>query len=370
MIIGRYITREILHTLLAVLLVLLLIVVGRHFVIVLTDASKGQIASHIVFQILFLRTLTALTAVVPFALFIAVMVALGRLYRDNEMVAITANGIGPYQVVRSVAGVAVACSVLVAVVSFWVSPWANEKMLQIQESAQTGTVFTAVQAGRFISFGRGKSVFYVEDLSEDRNRLNDVFIKSERDGVLDVISARGGYQFVDPQSYVRYLVLEDGFRYQGMPGDPEYRKHQYGKYAVRLEQRGISPLQRQRFALSSDELLASLSPVASAELHWRLAMPIATLLLPLLAVFLSRTTPRQGRFAKLFIGVLVFVIYLNSLTVAVSWLERGVLPPMAGLWAVHAALLGLVLVYAIKHWGGQWMWYRFRRGVLRQGRAT
>lgn len=364
MIISRYLTKEIVQTLLAVLLVLLLIVVGRHFVIVLNDAASGRVAAEVVLELLFLRTLTALNVMVPFALFIAVMVAFGRLYKDSEMVAMSASGIGPGRVLKAVGVVALVCSVLVSGISFWLSPWANEKMLQVQEEAQSGTPFAAVEAGRFTEIG-DDSVFYVEGLSEDRARLNDVFIQSYTDGLLDVFSARSGYQYVDPKTHIRYLVLVDGFRYQGLPDDPEYKIHQYEKYAVRLDELNVSPLQRQRFAIPSQTLWSSSSPADRAELHWRLAMPLAALLLPLLGVFLSRTSPRQGRFAKLFIAVFVFIIYYNSLGLGMSWMERGLAPPILGLWWVHIIMSLLILVFAVRHWGGRWLWYR-----LVQGRAV
>lgn len=359
------------QTLLAVLLVLLLIVIGRHFVIVLNDAASGRVAAGIVLEILFLRTLTALNVMVPFALFIAVIVSFGRLYKDSEMVAMSASGIGPDRVLMAVGVIALICSVLMGGVSFWLSPWANEQMLQVQEAAQSGTPFAVVEAGQFNEIGGKDSVFYVEGLSEDRTRLNDIFIQSYTDGLLDVFSARSGYQYVDPKTHTRYLVLVDGFRYQGLPGDAEYKIHQYEKNAVRLEELEVLPLQRQRFAIPSQELWSSSSRAASAELHWRLAMPLAALLLPLLGVFLSRTSPRQGRFAKLFIAVFVFVIYYNGLGVAMSWLERGVIPSTLGLWWVHGMLLLLIAVFAVQHWGSHWLWYRLTQSHrLTKGRAA
>lgn len=363
MIIGRYLTREVVQTLLAVLVVVLLIFMGRYFAIYLADAASGEIAGDIVLEVLMLRTLTSLNVMLPFALFIAVMLAFGRLYKDSEMVAMAACGIGPERVLATVSASALACSLLVSVLSFWVSPWAYEQNLRVKEQAQAGTMFATVAAGQFNEIGSDNLVFYVETLSEDRSQLQDVFIQTTTEGRQDVYSARSGFQFSDPQSGERYLVLENGYRYQGLPGEEDYTIHQYEKNAVRLEERDIEPLQRKRSAIPSEDLWHSQSSADQAELHWRFAMPLATLLLPVLGVFLSRTSPRQGRFAKLFIAIFLFVIYYNSLGVGMSWLERGTVPAGIGLWWVHGLLLVLIGLFAVQHWGGRWLWFRVTRKV-------
>lgn len=358
MIVSRYLTKEVLQTLLAVMVVVLLIFMGRYFAIYLADAASGEIAGEIVLEILLLRTLTALNVILPFALFIAVMLAFGRLYKDSEMVAMAACGIGPERVLGTVSVTALAASVMVTVLSFWVSPWAYEQTLQVREQAQAGTLFASVAAGQFNEIGADNLVFYVEELSEDRSQLRDVFIQTTTEGRLDIYSAKSGYQFTDPESAERYLVLVDGYRYQGLPGDEDYTIHEYEKNALRLKDRGVEALHRKRSAIPSGDLWSSPGLTDRAELHWRFAMPLATLLLPLLAVMLSRTSPRQGRFAKLFIAIFLFVIYYNSLGVGMSWIERGKAPVELGLWWIHGLLLLLIAVFAVRHWGGRWLWFR------------
>lgn len=362
MIIDRYLAREVLQTLLAVLLVLLLIFMGRYFALYLADASAGEISGGIVIEMLFLRTLTSLSVIIPFGLFVSVLLAFGRLYKDSEMTAMAACGIGPARVLSTVFLIALLSSVLVAGLSLWGTPWAHEKSLQVREQAQSGTAFESIAAGQFNKFGSGDQVFYVEELSEDRKQLHNVFIQSHTDdGKLDIFSARGGYQYVDAKNGVRYLVLVDGYRYQGLPGSVDFTTYQYEKSAVRLDDLGVAPLQRTHWAAPSSELWGSTSLSNRAELQWRYSMPLATILLAILAVLLSRTSPRQGRFAKLFIAILIFVTYYNSLGAAMSWVQRGVVPPTVGLWSVHAILLVLVAILAVRYWGARWLWNRLLR---------
>lgn len=363
MIIDRYLAREVLQTFLAVLLVLLLIFMGRYFALYLADASAGEISGKIVFDMLFLRTITSLSVMIPFSLFVSVLLAFGRLYKDSEMTAMAACGIGPARVLSTVTLIAVLCSVLVTGLSLWGTPWAHEKALQVREQAQTGTAFESVAAGQFNKIGSGGQVFYVESLSKDRKQLQNVFIQSNTaEGQLDIFSARSGYQYVDEKSGVRYLVLVDGYRYQGLPGSVDFKIHQYEKSAVRLEELGVAPLRRTHWSIPSSDLWGSSKLSDQAELQWRYSMPLATVLLAVLAVLLSRTSPRQGRFAKLFIAILIFVAYYNSLGVAMSWVTRGVVSPVVGLWWVHVTMLVLVVILAIRYWGARWLWNRlFRR---------
>jgi len=157
------------------------------------------------------------------------------------------------------------------------------------------------------------------------------------------------------------LVLEDGYRYQGLPGSVDFKIHQYEKSAVRLEDLGVAPLRRTHWSIPSSDLWGSERLADQAELQWRYSMPLATVLLAVLAVMLSRTSPRQGRFAKLFIAILIFVTYYNSLGVAISWVQRGVVPAAIGLWWVHGLLLVLMAILAVRYWGARWLWNRLLR---------
>jgi lipopolysaccharide export system permease protein len=356
LVIDRYLAKEVLQTLLAVLVVLLLIFMGRYFALFLADASAGKVSSDILVDLLLLQTLSALSVIIPFGLYVAVLVAFGRLYKDSEMTALAACGVGLVQVQRMVLVIALACSAVVAVLAFWGTPWAHEKSLQLREQTQAASPFAAVAAGQFAEIGSAQRVFYVEKLSDDRTELHNVFVQDRKDGGMDIFSARGGYQYRDPRSGERYLVLVDGYRYEGLPGQVDFTLHQFHKYAVRLEEQAVVPLRRKRWSIPSGELWRSSKRADIAELQWRFSLPLATLLLSVLAVFLSRTSPRQGRFAKLFVAILIFVTYYNILGVAQTWVEQGKVPPLIGLWWVHAAMLLLVVAIALRQSGGHWLW--------------
>lgn len=352
MIINRYFTKEILQALVAIVVVLLLIFMSRQLVLYLADAASGKISGEIIFNMLALRTVTSFSVILPFGLYIAVLLAFGRLYKDSEMTALSACGVGPKTVMRTVILIAIGCSVLVAMFSFWATPLAHEKVFQVREEAQASSPFATVSAGQFSVIGNNGQVFYVEKFTDDRIQLKNVFVQSTtNNGEMDILSARRGFQYIDPDTKARYLVLTDGYRYIGTPGSADFKIQSFEKNAMRIEEQEVVPLHRKRRAIPTMDLWTSDALLDRAELHGRFAMPVATVLLAVLGVLLSRTSPRQGRFAKIFIAILVFISYYNILGVAQSWVVRGIVPVEIGVWWVHACLLCVIGFIAMKFWG-------------------
>ena len=87
--------------------------------------------------------------------------------------------------------------------------------------------------------------------------------------------------------------------------------------------------------MTTERLLRTDSLAARAEMHWRLAAPLATLGLGLLALPLARSPPRAARHGKLLIAVLSYLLYLNFLVLGRAWLGEAAIPIEIGLWWVH-----------------------------------
>lgn len=355
MIIQRYLLREILGTLLAVTGVLYLIYIGNRFVRFLAEAQAGGIPADAIVQLLALKSISNLVMLLPLSVFFAVLLAFGRLYRDHEMTALAACGVGPARLARTVLAYALVCGALVAALSLYWGPWAERLSTRIQEQLQADAEVSGIAAGRFKEI-RGGWAFYVESISPE-GVLRNVFVQGARGGESMVIAAqRGRFEFTEEGD--RYLVLEEGHRYEGEPGSAGFKIVAFEEHGVLVEERPVH-LGSRASMLSTAELLASSQPKLMGELQWRWSMPLATVLLALLAVPLSRAHPRQGRYAKLFVAILVYVIYTNMLVVARSWVERGKLDPLIGLWWVHA-LVALATAYLLARDNG-WRW-RPRRG--------
>ncbi|WJW74914.1 LPS export ABC transporter permease LptF [Thiohalobacter sp. IOR34] len=349
-ILDRYLLREVMKNWLAVLLVLWAIVLANRFARYLGEAASGDIPAAVIFTLLGLKSVSYLTPLLPLALFLGALLALGRLYRDSEMVAMHACGVGPRELYRPLLGLAAVLAVALLGLSLFVAPRTAELGYQLRAEAERGSDIGTVSAGRFQEAQEGRLIFYAEGVSRDRRFLERLFVRDLKGVPPTLLTARRAYPQREQDSGDRFLVMEDGFRYQGMPGDPRFRVIRFQRHGIRIETAAPAPVITKRDAIPSRRLLASADTEDIAELQWRLSLPLAVLVLMVLVLPLSHSTPRQGRYGRLFLAILVFIIYYNLLSTARVWVGRGLLPPLPGLWWVH--LLPLLLA--------GFLWWRLR----------
>ncbi|MDH5592911.1 MAG: LPS export ABC transporter permease LptF [Gammaproteobacteria bacterium] len=349
MIIHRYISREVLTSLGGVILVLMLIFISNRFVRFLSDAVSGEVHSDIIFDLLALKVLTYFSIMLPLSLFLGILLALGRMYRDSEIVALSASGVGNKQLLKIIVSVGLVLAVVEGAFSLYITPWAEEKGYQLQEEAQARSDMTGIRAGQFNEGASGEKIYFVERMNPLLHTMENIFVEGEQQGRKGIISSADGEQFVNKETGDRFLVLKNGYRYEGDPGQPEYRITKFREYAFRVKEREIKEMKRKRDALSTSALWGSDDLRDIGQLQWRLSLPISIVLLAALAVPLSRTTPRQGKYSKLFIGILLYVVYMNLLGMGQAAIEKGKITPFIGMWWVHLLMLGLVYYMMLEH---------------------
>ena len=210
---------------------------------------------------------------------------------------------------------------------------------RLEKAAGRQAELTALGAGRFNEIQGGKLTFYAERLSADKQTMENLFIAvrdpADRSKPQQIVRAKSAYRKQDEATGDHFLILVDGVRYQGIPGEADYRVMQFDEYGVRIDLPGGDDTTTKRAATPTATLLASSNTEDIAEVQWRLSMPLSVVSL-LLAVPLSRSTPRQGRYGRLVIAILLFVIYYNLLGTAKVWVGDGSVPPVIGLWWVPA----------------------------------
>ncbi|MFP4607817.1 LPS export ABC transporter permease LptF [Thiohalospira sp.] len=343
-ILDRYLAREIGTNWVGAALVLTLIFAGQQVVRILDRVVSGELKGPVVLDLVGYTLLGNLTILLPFALYLAILLGIGRLYRDSEMAAMAACGYGELQAARTVGAFALVVTVVSLVWGLWGAPWAERSFQQTWEAASRTTGVAGLTPGAFNEFSTrdGKGVLYAEGVERDTGELTGVFIRTptaEERGE-SVVVAAAGRQFRDPVSGRRFLELEDGTRYEGEPGRGDYRVTAFQRQRVHLpapDPVAVDDLD----TLPTAALMASDDPEYRAEFHWRLAIPLSTLPLALLAVPLARTSPRQGRYSRLFTALLLFMLYGNLMGLARGWVESGRVPEPVGLWWVHALVLVL-----------------------------
>jgi lipopolysaccharide export system permease protein len=354
LIVFRYLSREVLVTLSAVSAVLLVIIMSGRFIKYLAQAASGALDPGVLFLIMGFRLPGFMQLILPLGLFLGILLAYGRLYLESEMTVLAATGMSQQRLLLITLAPAALVSLLVAWLSFSLAPQGATQFSLLINKQDAMTEFDTLVPGRFQALRDGTRVTYTEQLSDDRVNLGGVFISEKRmssdqskDRGITVLVAEKGHQEVRNDGS-RYLILENGYRYDGNPGEANYRAIKYDTYGALLPKPDISDEVTDRDAIPTSELLSGEdSPRNRAELQWRVSLPILVFIVTLMAVPLARVNPRQGRFLKLLPAILLYMAYLTILIAARGALERGKIPAALGLWWVHLIFLaiGLGLLY-------------------------
>ena len=362
MIIERYLGREVLRTFAAVLAVLVLVYGADRFTRILSDAAAGAVSPNLIVQILGLKLVEKLPTLLPLALYLAVLISLGRLYRDSEVVAFGAGGIGLWRLSRGIFWIVAAFSLAGAALSLFVSPgMASMRSALLQEAKHQAEIRLFVP-GRFKEFGGGDQIIYVEATDSERGRMSGVFVRVRKPHRQYVLVSGAAYQVVRPESGARYMVLENGWRYAGLPGDALFSVTRFERHAVRVEAQPRQTRAGKRRMLATSTLIGSADRAHLMELQRRISAAVSIVVLGMLAVPLARTTPREGRYGKLFMAVVVYFVYTNALSIAENLVERGVVPGLVGVWPVHAAMALLTVALIVRQsTGGRRLGARLRR---------
>lgn len=338
---ARYINRELIAVFLLTVVVLLLVGIGGRFIGYLQDAVAGKYEAQALVTILQLRLPEFLQLILPFALFLALLLTLSRLYADSEMVVLQTGGMSALRLLTWVAPASVIVCAVVAWLAIEVTPVSNERLGDFFLEQRARQDFRSVNAGVFSSNSRETRVIYAETVSEDRQQLESVFIWERLPNGREATTwARTGRQSRDRVTGSVFLLLDEGRRYEGVPGQADYRVVRYDSFGQRLLEQSTGSNRVGVRGIPTDELSAD--GVGRAEFHWRIAMPIFTLAAAMIAVTLARVRPRASRFSRILPGLLVMLCYYLAMLGNRYALEEGLLPSMFGIWIVHIVMLGFL----------------------------
>lgn len=342
MIFHRTLLREFAHLATAVFLTLFLIALTTRLVRLLGQAAGGKIPSDAVFAFLSFFALNVLPVLLSLTLFITVLLTVTRSYRDSEMVIWFSSGLSLAAWVRPVLVFAAPLVLLIAALSLFIAPWSVQVAEQYRSRIDARDDVSRVNPGVFGETGARDRVFFVESLSGDRSMVLNVFVSSVQHGRTGVMFSQKGLVEVAPNGD-RYIVLLHGRRYEGVPGEADYRVMEFDRYAARVDPPpGEEPVPTEK-SLSTPALLQNPTSVNLGELLWRIGVPLSALVLALLAIPLAFVNPRAGRSINLIFAILTYMVYLNLLTVSQARVTQGKLDFLLGWWPVHAAM-GVVLL--------------------------
>ncbi len=350
----RFLIREIVVTQAAVTVVLLLVIVGTVVGRALRDVAEGRIPLDVLPALVAFGSFKGLMLLWPVALFLAFLLVLGRLQRDSELIAMQAGGFSFARMYRALFLVAAPAALFLLFLMSFAVPRIEILIDQLRDRADQRSDLVGITPGRFLRSRVGDQVFFAERFSADREALENVFIYHERGDQAEVTVARRAIAEIADEA--RYLVLEDGHRYVGTPGDGAFQMLDFERLRMRVPDPTLVQPRRSLDGLPMGELWAQRDTARfRAELEWRLALPASVLMLALIALPLGLVAPRSSRYARVPLAILVYVVYANFLIMGKSWLTAGQLPLWLGLWWVHLIPLTVWLFFS---------WHKILRPAL------
>lgn len=350
MIIRDYIIKEVLRTFTGVFTVLFLIILSTQLLRALAAVADGKIALDFLFSLIFLKNIESLTLIIPLTLFLSILLALSRLYKDSEMIALTACGIGPNALLKSILIIIFSFVFIEIGLSMVLGPWASYKMQHAEQLFKSQADLELITPGEFNIADNGKRVIFTEEMPET-TELKNVFLHVSNDDSGSVMASDDAKIIVDSKQGARYIVFQDGNRYDGSAGSLEYRFIKFKDYGVLMDGKQPGSFIIERESLSSLKLLTSDRLPHKAELQWRISQVLMMILLAMIAVPLSKTAPRQGRYGKMALAIFLYIAYSNLLVVAMNWIRKDIVSPTIGMWWVHAIFLLLFVVLFVRQMG-------------------
>lgn len=346
MVFQRAVRREFAQSAAGVFVALFAILVAIQGIRLLGDAAAGKVASEAVAALLGFAALNYSAYLLSLTLFVAVLLSLSRSYRDSEMIVWFSSGMSLTAWVRPVMVFAAPLVLAIALLTLVLSPWAHQMSAEFKQKIAVRSDASQVAPGSFKEASSTDRVVFVETIGEDETYVQNIFISAVQHGRLGVTMASRGYQET-AENGDRFMVLEQGRRYEVVPGTPEFRIMEFDKYALRVETREERGIARTVASESTLDLLRSDNRRAQAELLWRINVPVSAIVLALLAIPLSFVNPRAGRSANLLLALLVYMIYSNLLSMTQAWVAQGRISVVAGLLSVHLLMIvALPLLFA------------------------
>ena len=343
MIFERALVRELFNTASAIFIALLTIVLTIALVRVLGQAAAGQVDNEAVLALIMFASLNNLPVLLQLTVFITILLAMTRSYRDSEMVVWQASGLGLTRWLRPVLRFTVPVAIVVGIASLFITPWANRQSSEFKARFEQRTEVARVAPGQFRESSDGSKVFFVEGFDPATASVQNVLVNTIRDGKVGVIVSKTGKVERQPNGD-EFLVMNNGRRYEGTPGRPDYKIMEFEKYGVRIESKSPDFSQDDSAKIKSTmDLIAENSARSRGELVWRIGVTLSVIALAVLAIPLSFVNARAGRSANLIVAILVYFIYNNAMNVVQSATGRGRIGFAIAWWLVHAVVIGIAI---------------------------
>lgn len=346
MIFQRSLQRELNYTAGAVFMVLITVMLTSMMIRILGFAASGKADPRDVLVLIGLAVVGYLAVILIVTLFVSILFVLTRWYRDSEMVVWFASGLSITDFVRPVLRFAAPYLAVITFCALIAWPWANRQINALEQRFAQRDDVSMIAPGQFRESAASHRVFFVETVSGDNSKVHNVFVSGTENGKVNVVVSKNGHIETAADGN-RYIVLEKGRRYDGVPGQPDYRVMEFERYGVKIDSpTPVTSDSTPTKGVPTSRLFREMTPIFQGEIVWRIGLPFLALSLVLLAIPLAYQNPRHGRTVNLVMAVLIYLTYTNLLSLSQAWVAQGRLPLAVGIWLLHAiAIVVIVLLY-------------------------
>jgi lipopolysaccharide export system permease protein len=364
MLFDSTVRRELARSFGAALVVILTIVITMMLIRTLAAAAGGEVAPEDVVLMLGYTALKHLPTMMTLSMFIAVVLSLGRMYRESEMAIWFASGLGLGRFVRPVLRMALPALLTIAALLLFVWPWGNRSSAELRARYEQRTDLSRVAPGVFQTSRDGSRVFFVDRASQEGVEGHHVFVLTRMAPMESVVSARSGR--MESEGNDKVLQLDHGQRNEVNVESGVRTLAAFETYRVLASENAVRNVEsRPPSAMATLDLMQQPSPRHQGELAWRFGMLLAATNLPLLGIGLSATNPRRASNWNLLFALLAFVAYFNLVNLTQAWVGSGRYRLGATLMALHgsAFLISLALIWWRDHAA---VWQPFARRRINQ----
>jgi len=298
--------------------------------------------------------------VIPMSVMLSVLLTFLRMSGDNEIIAMKASGFSIYQLLPPVAIFCIAGSLLTMFLTIYGIPWGYTSLKALTARVAASSFEIGLKERTFNDNFKDV-MLYVSKIDAGSKELVDVFIEDKRneDMVSTIVSSRGKL-LSDLETLSFRMRLWDGMINQVSIKNKSVNSIQFDTYDVRLNIKeiiqGKSSKHKSRKEMSISEMRDFVKTSKKKDrtffktlidYHKKFSIPLASVVLGLIAVPLGIQSDVRKRSSGLAFGLVFFLIYYILLTVGTSLGKTGKLPPYIGIWMPNVVMgvLSAILIY-------------------------
>ena len=359
-IISRYILRNLLVYFSAIIFIISLLVFGNQFVLTAQESIEHGIPFKELIPLVGFNMLRDLPIIFSLSFFLSIIVTISQLYNSSEAIVMNSIGLNDKNFIHLIQPMILISFIIVFFLSIFAVPWAKDQKSYEEDKTLNASEFSFITEGKFESFKDGDIVFYASESNavntDGVQDMEEIFIYAVNNGKPIIVLASEATKYMNSESKSVYLRLKDGYRYEGLPGSENISILDFNQYDLEIvsgeAQKSISTYLEIE-EKTTINLVIEGGALAAAELQWRISQPISIFILSVFGVFLGKSSPRTGKGINLIIGLVVFLLYNNTLLIAKSSIENEQLSPLIGMWPIHLFLVLFLFLF-----------YQYREGKI------